>query len=125
MSFNYGTRHLSDQQQAIIRKRERADQIRKEESETKGRDGGIEYKFEYSEVKHKLTNEEYDYFMEELERHKNIIVETLLDEEKKGNSKLYSAIATKDVPDGEFKRIISTGFYFSRTGDIINITKAV
>lgn len=32
MSFNFGTRHLTGQQQAIIRQREKEDEIRKQES---------------------------------------------------------------------------------------------
>lgn len=76
-------------------------------------------------MKGNLSKDEYEYFVSELERHKEIIVDVLLNEEKRGNKILYSPVAVKDVSDIKFSRIISKGFNFTRYENIIKVYKAI
>lgn len=85
----------------------------------------MDYKFDLGDVRDKLSEEEFRYLKDELERIKEKIIETLLKEEERGNQTLYTAVATSDVSLGRYFDVISTGFAFSREGNTIKVTKFI
>lgn len=122
MSFNYGMKGKTSQQKAIVRQREKAEKMKREEF---GRKKILDYEFDYESVKSELNEKELSHFMDYVHEYKGIIIREVLRNERLKMRDLETPleIGETDLGNNYLQSVYKT-FQFTKVDDyVIKITK--